>query len=497
MKNVVGRYAGLFLFWGCAASGASGARTGSGPDAGVPPFDVIVAPLPSPDIDCVAETCDGADNDCDGVIDEDAERVFFEDKDGDGYASNGADSYQGCDADPGYVLSKGDCDDSDTWTHPGAAEYCGRDRDCDGTPAVACDGLLGTGALHGCAVQTDGTVDCWGGNQYGALGDGTADLTGAMPVVRLTHDAVVGLADARAISVDGATSCVIRSSGRVACWGLNARGMLGDGASSNASAPIDVAGLRNATQLDVGGASVCARTGDGTAWCWGANSAGQLGAGTTAASSVAVRVALEAPIAQVAVGLMHACAQTSAGQVYCWGDSQFGQLGGGTTDDAWVPVQVPGLSDVTAVAAGPYHSCALRREGSVACWGWNANGQLGHGTTGTSLVPVNVYGLDDAVAIASSAVGIAQTTCAVTQRGSVMCWGQGSTGQLGNGASSDSTIPVAMPGLDGIQGVQTGARTCAIRADGAVFCAGQNTFGQLGDGTTTSVLSPVEVRAFQ
>jgi alpha-tubulin suppressor-like RCC1 family protein len=117
-------------------------------------------------------------------------------------------------------------------------------------------------------------------------------------------------------------------------------------------------------------------------------------------------------------------------------------------DCSLVPVVVVGLSDVVALTLGAYHTCAARSAGGVVCWGNDAEGELGDGTSahGTcptlgvacSLVPVATLGVTDAVELGA---GWAHA-CALRASGSVVCWGDGTLGQLGNGVAARSDVPV-------------------------------------------------------
>jgi alpha-tubulin suppressor-like RCC1 family protein len=135
------------------------------------------------------------------------------------------------------------------------------------------------------------------------------------------------------------------------------------------------------------------------------------------------------------------------GAVQCWGNNEKGQLGNGTLTSSPTPVTVTALSGAASVlVAGANHSCALTDAGTIQCWGFNNYGQLGNGTTVISTAPVSVTGLSGAATALSAGYG---HNCALTSAGAAQCWGYNLYGQLGNGSTKNSGAPVTVTGLSG------------------------------------------------
>src|SRR5262249_20259299 len=149
-------------------------------------------------------------------------------------------------------------------------------------------------------------------------------------------------------------------------------------------------------------------------------------------------------VVSVSTGAEHACALTSAGSVYCWGKNNAGQLGDGTTTDRAQAVQVSGVSTVVQVAlGGAYsfvvgHSCARKVDGTLWCWGRNDIGQLGDGTTANQTTPVQAGAATLGSNVAEVALG-GNHSCARKTDGTLWCWGDNGTGQLGDGTTANTT----------------------------------------------------------
>lgn len=149
------------------------------------------------------------------------------------------------------------------------------------------------------------------------------------------------------------------------------------------------------------------------------------------------------------------------------------------------------VDQVISIAAGFNHTCALRRSGSVLCWGEGTGGALGNGSTSHQRFPVDVLGLYDAVALSAGE----SFTCAERATGDVACWGSNARQRLGLPLSvSYLSIPVNIPALYGVRSIgSTSDFSCGINAAGRVICWGDNRRGQLGRGETSDSEEPDEV----
>lgn len=347
-----------------------------------------------------------------------------------------------------------------------------------------------TGGLdHSCAITPSKTVECWGRNNQGQLGDGTF-------VDRLLPVEVTGLDGLVIASIDSgeAFTCIQTDFGALYCWGRNTEGQLGDGTSVMSPTPVAVGGLDGTVEsFSAGRQHLCAQLTGGSLRCWGDNLTGQLGDGTNLNRATPTAVSgLSEAISSVASGFDHTCAVSNSGNVFCWGDNTFGQLGDdGVSIDSNVPTAVVGISgDAAGVAAGGYHNCVWTTAGALLCWGDNFYGQLGNAIFEDHLIPTAVAGLGGAVQAADAGDSF---TCGLLLSGELQCWGENLDGQLGDGTTVDRTAPVTVSVLgDSVVEIGLGQfHACAETDLGEGYCWGDNSFGQLGDGSQVSASAPV------
>lgn len=173
------------------------------------------------------------------------------------------------------------------------------------------------------------------------------------------------------------------------------------------------------------------------------------------------------------------------GRVWCWGEN----LGNGTTNKSSTPVLVAGLQDVTDVATSGAHTCALRADQSMVCWGRGSSGELGNGSLLTSLVPTPVSNMSDAAAIYMGPWGC---NCAIRGDGTAWCWGRNADGELGDGTQTARAVPTRVADFDDVTALAMGAsHTCALRASDTIECWTTNAASSVtGRPTPPSLPSP-------
>ena len=323
------------------------------------------------------------------------------------------------------------------------------------------------------------------------------------------------------IACSGDHTLRVKDDGSVLTWGANTYGQLGDGTTIDKRSPVQVldpsgsGNLTNINSVASKGDHSLALKKDGTVWSWGLNTSGQLGNGTLVNSSKPLQVKGAGGIGNltnvisITTGGATSAVLKSDGTVWTWGYNGYGQLGVGSTTNNNLPVQVKGpsgsgfLSGIIAIASGKNHLLALRNDGTIYAWGYNASGQLGDGTTTNRSIPIQVKGLGGAGYLTD----VIKVGCgsghalAVKNDGSLWAWGNNAYGQLGDGTIVNKSSPIQVKGFDGIgflsdiTGVDGGNNhSLALKSDGTVLSWGGNFAGQLGDGSDINKTTPVLVK---
>lgn len=341
---------------------------------------------------------------------------------------------------------------------------------------------VSAGWAHTCAVLADGSAACWGGNQFGQLGNGGLALASCADGFAVCSNgpvAVSGTARWTRLAAGFLYTCGIDASGAASCWGAGGRGQLGNGNQASSRVPTLVSGglTFGAFAAVTGGDFMCGLSA-GALYCWGTGHVGQPGNGSVAQlATTPYRVSPTQTFTAVAVGEAHACALDGAGAAYCWGGNGAGQVGDGTLINRTLPVAALGSRSYTQIVAGLGHTCALDATGVAFCWG--ASAQVGR--TSTSAVDQATPG---AVAGAQRFVQLAAGgwhTCGLDNAGQTWCWGDNARSQFGDGTLTPSQLPMRITNLPTfVQITSGGAHTCGITAAGAVWCWGADTYGQTG-----------------
>ena len=345
---------------------------------------------------------------------------------------------------------------------------------------------------------------CWGDAPQGQLGNGIIDSTSAGTFS--TPVEVQGITSgATAISSFSDHTCAVVSGG-VKCWGANDYGQLGTGTASATptatAVSVALPGGFTASKIAVGDVTSCALSPGGAVKCWGRNDYGQLGNNTTVDSnpSPVDPIGLTSGVSAIGAGRYHVCAALTAGGAKCWGGNLFGEQGIGTTGSGeHSPVTVTNLTGLTAtgVGAGDSTSCLVINNGTLRCWGKDYYGELGNGLSGFNqdqLAPVTVSNVSSGATAISGGYSF---TCAIIS-GGAKCWGSNFYYVLGGGqsASFESNVPVSVTGLtSGVSALAASSSThaCAVTTAGGVKCWG-SAGGHLGTGNDqTDAPNPVSV----
>lgn len=390
---------------------------------------------------------------------------------------------------------------------------------------------------HMCALTVTGSVYCAGFGDYGQLGRGSTTSDGIAAIITDPNGVFTGKVITQ-ITAGSRFACALTTDGTMGCWGANDFGQLGNPGFTAASSlvPIKVAKADGAThnvfttnkaiQISAGYGHVCAlkagiTDADGNVTpptnpiaCWGYNAEDEMGTALAQGTNTASPLNINDPSGNLAgaikidsgqLGTCVVTSRTTGTNVMCWGGGDYGVLGNASA--AYVPTPTPILTSATGftdVSVGLYDACASKAS-SLVCWGINPYGNLGNGTSTSNTTifgPTNVTdanGVFAGTAITSLSDGAAHT-CATSASGALACWGNGDVYQIGQGTGNTliNNVPTAVL-LNGTslkpsiyyfngQGVTQlsssgGTNACTVDSIGAVRCWGTATNGATGNGT--------------
>ena len=255
--------------------------------------------------------------------------------------------------------------------------------------------------------------------------------------------------------------------------------------------PTVVGFLSDVTAIAAGNSSSVALDGQGHVWTWGLGADYVLGRSNKANHTAsAVEVPGIPPAVAIAESYNTDVAITASGAVYGWGDSG-GALCTGNTNKVRRPERLTALNHVVMAAGAGGHMLYLLADGTLKTCGNNVDGQLGDGTLNPSYVPVTVTGLPPSRIVALSA-GWRDSTVLLAN-GQVWDWGFNQSGNLGDGVTADSDVPVKADLPSAAKEIYQGGsdhqngQSLALLSNGQVWGWGNNSYGQLGDGGTKLV----------
>ena len=376
-----------------------------------------------------------------------------------------------------------------------------------------------------CFIDKKGKVYTLGSNSYGQLGDGTTNYSNEPICISDIENSP--LKGKNIVDIYGGSTMIARDSdGKLYSWGNNDSGKLGNGTTGNSGMPICISDIENSPLkgkniidvLCIDYSKIIVKDSNGKLYSWGRNNYGELGNGTTKDSSMPVCISdVEgSPLNKrniVDVYVIYSdtiIAKDSSGKLYSWGDNNIGELGNGTTANSSMPICISDIKnsplkgknivDVHNYGSNFGYTIIVNdSNGKLYTWGYNDYGQLGNGTTTNSSMPICISDIENSQLNGKRIVKIYEEFEYIIVKdnsGKLYSWGSNRSGQLGDGTTENSSMPVCISDIansplkeKNIVDVYNGS--IAKDSDGKLYSWGNNFYGQLGDGTRNNSSMPI------
>ena len=373
-------------------------------------------------------------------------------------------------------------------------------------PPVSWNTVSGGGS-HTMGITSTGQLYAWGNGSSGVLGN--LSTTSVSSAVLVSGPAATSW---KSVSAGATHTLALTTAGGLYGWGSGSTGQLTTNVLASASSPV----LLTSGILS-GSAFLSANTGNSAThtvavtsstttygglvgnwlFAWGYNTSGQLGIGTTTSVSSAAAVQMNTSITfswtSVAAGANHTLAITTAGALWAWGAGANYALGDPIGASRYIPIQMTYVANSwQTVSAGVSHSMGITTTGQLWGWGSNTSGQVGIGSLTTSSVPSLVGVTQSWTSVAAGQYH----TLAYDSTGTLWGWGLNTSGQVGIASLVTVSSPVIVSGPTGASWTFIGTGPMSITS-GAITTTkllydwGGGSSGQLGNGVLASVSSPI------
>lgn len=328
----------------------------------------------------------------------------------------------------------------------------------------------GYGERATCNITMTNKIRCTGNSS-----SDTAGMFGISSMPDMTGNIWVDAAnDYSQVATGRYHICAIRTNGKLFCAGHGSW----NGVNLAASSLTAVDSSNSYSSISIGDRTSCGITTSGELRCWGRNDYYQVGDGTNTARTAPVTVDSGVTYSKVEVGYQNACGITNGGVLKCWGRNNNDQVGDGSGSTRSTPTVITSGTTYIDVGMGTNHACAVRTIGGrVVCWGLGSSGQIGDNTTNSRTTPTLTADTSAYTKISVSDVN----SCGIRATGELMCWGSWVDGIAGE-LAVNADVPVQIDSAYSFTDIEMGRyRACARTNAQEIRCWGNNWYNAFGD----------------